>query len=127
MHRKTEPQATRHAPLALEPVVAEKQKESSLRTRNQPEMNLDFRLSLISIMTMSLDLLRSLRSTKQEHIVTTHTRTILTDFTARTSGFRAARAREGTVVVDTGGAVKTRSTGTSVENCDIRHETYVTG
>ena len=72
MHRKTEPQATRHAPLALEPVVAEKQKESSLRTRNQPEMNLDFRLSLISIMTMSLDLLRS---TKQEHIITTHTRT----------------------------------------------------
>ena len=30
MHRKTEPQATRHAPLALEPVVAEKQKESRI-------------------------------------------------------------------------------------------------
>ena len=42
------------------------------RTRNQPEINLDFRLSLILIMTMSLDLLRS---TKQEHIITTHTRT----------------------------------------------------
>ena len=75
-------------------------------------MNLDFRLSLISVMTMSLDLLRSLRSTKQEHIFTTHTRTILTDFTARTSEFRAARAREGTVVVDTGGAVETRVAGT---------------
>ena len=82
------------------------------RTRHQPEMNLDFRLSLISVTTMSLDLLRSLRSTKQEHIVTTHTRTILTDFTARTSEFRAARAREGTVVVDTGGAVETRVAGT---------------
>ena len=82
------------------------------RTRHQPEMNLDFRLSLISVMTMSLALLRSLRSTKQEHIVTTHTRTILTDFTARTSEFRAARAREGTVVVDTGGAVETRVAGT---------------
>ena len=46
--------------------------EGGGRTRNQPEINLDFRLSLILIMTMSLDLLRS---TKQEHIITTHTRT----------------------------------------------------
>ena len=34
MHRKTEPQATRHAPLALEPVVAENRKKAGYMTHS---------------------------------------------------------------------------------------------
>ena len=89
----------------------------------------DCRLSFISRLTVTRDRFAVSKKyktgTHNNHALTQGL--ILTDFTARTSEFRAARAREVTVVVDTGGAVKTRSTGTSVENCDIRHETYVTG